>query len=420
MDEKLKRDILSDKQIRKFTAYGFLKNLKFFEPYLIIYLLGNNLTLFQIGILISIKEIIVNVFEIPSGFVADYFGKKKELCACFIFYIISFIFFFFSRGFYLAMLAMIFFGLGEAFRSGTHKAMIYTYLEQKSWQNHKTFVYGKTRSGSLIGSAVSSILGIIIILNVPSSGYIFLLSTIPYILDFMLILSYPNELDRGDVEISTFSEMIKSFKHSLIKNKELRVLILNESIFEASIAAIKDFVQPIMKMIIIGSGFILIQSMNADQNLKLIIGLVYAIINIFSAVASKKAYLLKKEKTNMAVLNILYVSLIVGLICLGIFIDMPVVVVIIFIIINLLLNLRKPIFVDEIDNHMAKKERATMLSVSSQMKSLMKVFIAPMVGFIADTSGIHMVMYFLAGLLVFFMFLLVIKNKKVEVTCRSD
>jgi len=26
---------------------------------------------------------------------------------------------------------MIFFGLGEAFRSGTHKAMIYGYLEEK-------------------------------------------------------------------------------------------------------------------------------------------------------------------------------------------------------------------------------------------------------------------------------------------------
>lgn len=412
MDKKLKKEILSDRQIKKFTAYGFLKNLKFFEPYLIIYLLANNLTLFQIGILISIKEIIVNVFEIPSGFVADYFGKKKELCTCFIFYIISFVLFFFSRGFYLAMVAMIFFGLGEAFRSGTHKAMIYTYLEQKSWSKHKTFVYGKTRSGSLIGSAVSSILGIIIILNVPSSGYIFLLSTIPYVLDFLLILSYPNDLDRGDVEVASFSEMIISFKHSLIRNKELRVLILNESIFEASIASIKDFIQPIMKMIIIGSGFILIQSMNADQNLKLIIGLVYAIINIFSAVASKKAYLLKKEKTNMAVLNILYVSLIVGLICLGIFIDMPIVVIIIFIIINLLLNLRKPIFVDEIDNHMAKKERATMLSVSSQMKSLMKVFIAPMIGFIADNSGIHMVMYFLAGLLVFFMLILLVKKTK--------
>jgi len=412
MDKKLKKEILSDKQIKKFTAYGFLKNLKFFEPYLIIYLLANNLTLFQIGILISIKEIIVNVFEIPSGFVADYFGKKKELCTCFIFYIISFMFFFFSRGFYLAMIAMIFFGLGEAFRSGTHKAMIYTYLEQKNWSNHKTFVYGKTRSGSLIGSAVSSILGIIIILNVPSSGYIFLLSTIPYILDFLLILSYPNDLDKGDVEVTSFTEMIISFKNSLIKNKKLRVLILNESIFEASIASIKDFVQPIMKMIIIGSGFIIIQSMNADQNLKLIIGLVYAVINIFSAVASKKAYLLKKQKTNMTVLNILYVSLIVSLIFLGCFIDMPIVVIIIFIIINLLLNLRKPIFVDEIDNHMAKKERATMLSVSSQMKSLMKVFIAPMIGFIADKSGIHMVMYFLAGLLVFFMLLLVIKKNK--------
>ncbi|MFA6843531.1 MAG: MFS transporter, partial [Bacilli bacterium] len=81
--ENQKKIILKDKQIIKFSLYGFLKNLQFFEAYLIIYLTSNSISLFEIGILIAIREIIVNIFEVPSGLMADYFGKKKELCLCF-------------------------------------------------------------------------------------------------------------------------------------------------------------------------------------------------------------------------------------------------------------------------------------------------------------------------------------------------
>ena len=44
---------------------------------------------------------------------------------------------------------MVFFGFGEAFRSGTHKAMIMAYLDKKDIKDSKSKVYGKTRSFSL-------------------------------------------------------------------------------------------------------------------------------------------------------------------------------------------------------------------------------------------------------------------------------
>ncbi|WIF95943.1 MFS transporter [Caminicella sporogenes] len=175
-------NIKNDKQIWKFCFYGFLKNLKFFEPYL---LNITNSNLFKIGILFSIKEIVTYIFEIPSGIFANNYGKKKELMLCFSFYIISFLFFFTGKNFFILALGMIFFGLGEAFRSGTHKAMIYSYLEQRGWFKHKTFVYGRTKSFSLLGSAVSAFLSIIFVLNFPSSRWIFLICIIPYILDFI-------------------------------------------------------------------------------------------------------------------------------------------------------------------------------------------------------------------------------------------
>ena len=52
---------------------------------------------------------------------------------------------------------MVFFALGESFRSGTHKAMILEYLKRNGLMAHKVAYYGHTRSWSQIGSAVMAL-----------------------------------------------------------------------------------------------------------------------------------------------------------------------------------------------------------------------------------------------------------------------
>jgi len=61
-----------------------------------IFFLSLGFSYFQIGSLISIREITRNIFEIPSGIFADQIGRKKSLQICFIMYIISFILFYYS------------------------------------------------------------------------------------------------------------------------------------------------------------------------------------------------------------------------------------------------------------------------------------------------------------------------------------
>lgn len=365
--------------------------------------MGNNITLLQIGILFAIREVIVNVFEIPSGFLADYFGRKKELSFSFLMYIVSFGFFYFSSTFWIAVVAMVFFGLGEAFRSGTHKAMIFTYLEQKGWAKQKTFVYGKTRSASLIGAALSAILSVIIILNVPNNGYIFLASIIPYILDFVLIMSYPKSLDNSDKEKRiTFKQMIQKLIKAFKVNKNLRHILIGEGFFEGAISSIKDFIQPILEIIIIGSGMVLISTMSSEDNLNIILGITYMFLNIFGSVASRNSYRLKKYQTGIFLTNFLYFSLVVVLAVLGLLIEYYYAVIICYLIIYLTQNFRKPIFIDELDENMPKDERATVLSIASQMKSLFIIVLAPLIGLVSDTYGIKYALIGLAILLLIF------------------
>ena len=387
--------IKKDKQIKKFSAYGFLKNLKFFEPYLVLFLLGNGLNFFQIGILYAIRESITYIFEVPSGFIADYFGRKKELYLCFSFYIISFVFFFMIGPFWIAVIAMSFFGLGEAFRSGTHKAMIYTYLEEKDWQGHKAFVYGRTRSFSLIGSAISSVLAIVLILNVPSSRYIFLASILPYILDLFLIMSYPESLNGERIHVE--GHVLKVMKDHLIgilKQPKLRIILFSSASFEAVFKSIKDYIQPILEMMIVSSGLVLISTMTPDENLKVILGMSYGIIYVISASAARRAYLLKKIMSSTALLNTFYVLLALCMISLFFIIrlDYYLLIIILYLVLYLLRDMRKPIFVEVCDDYMEKHQRATVLSVESQLRALFTVILAPVIGSIADQFGVSYVM----------------------------
>ncbi|MFO7780135.1 MAG: hypothetical protein R6W94_00755, partial [Spirochaetia bacterium] len=53
MKETFPRDL----QYAKFSAYGFLKNLRFFEPFMILFLLGQGLSYLQVGTLYAANAV---------------------------------------------------------------------------------------------------------------------------------------------------------------------------------------------------------------------------------------------------------------------------------------------------------------------------------------------------------------------------
>ncbi len=384
-------EIKKNKQIKKFCFYGFFKNLKFFEPYLFIYFLSNGLNFFMIGILFSIKEVMIYLFEIPSGVIADYYGKKNELKFCFIMYIISFILFFIGSNYLIMLLAMIFYGLGDAFRSGTHKAMIYEYLDQKNQFHLKNKVYGYTRSYSKMGSALSSFVSIIIILNLDQYRKIFIFSVVPYIIDFLLINSYPESLnEKIEKELSfkrIFSLMKKQIK-SIFKNVRLNLIIINSSVYNSIYSGIKDYIQPVIV------GFVLLYigevALDAETLTKITLGVLYGLFSIGSVIASRYSYRLNDFYSYETVMKSTFVIFAVSLFLVagGVRYDLPVLVIIIYFFIYISKDLRKIHLVEFAGNNMAKEERATVMSYNNQLKSTLLIVISPILGFIADTFGI--------------------------------
>ena len=185
-----------DLQFYKFSAYGFLKNFRLFDSFFILFLRSRGVSFLEIGTLYAVRETAINLIEIPTGLFADGWGRKKTMLTSFLSYISAFLLLYFSNSYAMLLTAMIFYAFGDACRTGTHKAMIFDYLKVKGWEDQKSDYYGNTRSWSQKGSALSALSAGLIVFITNNYSLIFLFSIIPYILDFLLILSYPSYLDR--------------------------------------------------------------------------------------------------------------------------------------------------------------------------------------------------------------------------------
>ncbi len=76
----------------RFCLYGFLKNQRYFEPFLILAFRQKDLAFATIGLLIAFREICVVVMEIPTGAVADALGRRRAMIASFVAYVGAFVF----------------------------------------------------------------------------------------------------------------------------------------------------------------------------------------------------------------------------------------------------------------------------------------------------------------------------------------
>ena len=112
--------------------------------------------------------------------------------------------------------------------------------------------YGHTRSWSQFGSAISALGAGLIVFYTGNYSSIFLASIIPYMMDMILIWSYPKFLDgemkklEGMRVKQKFLDVIKSFALSFKKSIFIKVLF-SLSIFSGYYNAVKDYVQPMIK-----------------------------------------------------------------------------------------------------------------------------------------------------------------------------
>lgn len=382
-----------DRQYYKFCGYGFFKNLRFFDPFLMLFFVDKGLNYAEIGTLYAIREVTVNALEVPSGFLADILGRKRAMITSFFAYIISFLLFYQLMHYWGFILAFLFYGIGDAFRTGTHKSMILAYIKSKGWEAAKTDYYGRTRSWSQRGSAIAAIISAGVVFITGDYNTVFLFSIVPYIINVILLSSYPSWLNgvrekKKESVKELFRTSFLQLKSTFSSFATFRAIVFTSG-FTGYYKAAKDYLQPMLMAAAVTIPMHL--KLEENQKTAVIIGVVYSSLFFLTAKASRSAGYMERRfnKTEKALTWLQGIGFLVGLLAgVAYYMDLRWLAIIFFIGILITQNLRRPVVVSYLSDRFDDQIMATALSAESQSETLFTALFALTFGLFINYFGV--------------------------------
>jgi len=379
----------------RFSLYGFLKNQRYFEPFLILAFLEKGLSFGQIGLLVGFREICINLMEVPTGAVADVVGRRRAMICSFVAYMGSFAVFGLSRPLWALFAAMFLFSVGEAFRTGTHKAIIFDWLAAEGRAGEKTRVYGYTRSWSKIGSAVNVVVAGAVVFVTRRYSVIFLFSILPCAANIVNFLTYPPALDGPKGGGRGVAEVLRVLWAALRRSwssRPLRRLLVEGAAFGGAFKAVQDYLQPVLKGHAHAAALALplLAGLADRQQTAVFVAVIYCVLHLGSSLASRRAEAFRVWAggeaaaarrlwwVDLGVFAALTAAVVAGLSPLAIAA---------FVVLAIIQNLWRPILVARFAEQADKAQMATALSIESQVRSLFAAVLAPTLGWAVDWAA---------------------------------
>ena len=378
--------------IFRFSLYGFLKNQQYYEPFLILFFRQRGFSFLEIGWLIAFREITINLLEIPSGAVADLYGRRRAMILCFSAFIASFAVFAVGRAYGTFFAAMFLFGMGDAFRTGTHKAIILHWLELEGRTDEKTRVYGVTRSWAQAGSALSVLIAAALVFYTGDYRHIFWFCILPYAAGLVNFLGYPRELEgshAGKVTVAeTFRVTWGAFRQTMRRGR-LRRLLAESLGFQGTYKVVKDYLQPILKSLAAtAAGLSLFGGIeDPTRRVAIVVGVVYFGLYLLNMIASRQAHraeALAGDEDRAARMIWGVAALVFLALAAATSMNCAVCATVVFILLAMIQNFWRPIQVGRIGSAADPATTATVLSVEMQCVSGFAALLAPLLGWLVD------------------------------------
>lgn len=374
----------------RFSLYGFLKNQTYFEPFLILFFLEQGLNFFEIGVAMGVGAAVSNLMEIPTGALADLYGRRRCMIASFVIYILSFLILAAGSSYWQLLFAVALVGSADAFRGGIHKAMILDWLRAQGRESERTRIYGYTRSWSKIGSAVSVLIGAALVFVTSNYRMIIYFAIIPYVLNLINLATYPAYLDavpKQKLSLTAVARHMWQVARESLKHPVLRRLTWETMGFQGVYEAVKDYLQPVLKVTALSLPLFL--DLGDKQRSALLIGLVYFVLHLLASASSRHSHSVSEwfgsdERASYRIWQIValaYVALLPALYFKASFIVIP-----IFVLLACAQNVWRPMLISRFDAHSDPSIGATLLSIESQAASLTTLILAPLLGRIIDLA----------------------------------
>jgi MFS family permease len=355
------------RNVYKNYVYVLIQNIDLTRGIWMIYLASKGMTLTQLGLLETIFHITSFAMEVPTGAVADIFGRKISRVLGRILSLVSVILLLVANSFLWFAISFIFSALSYNLESGAGDALVYDSLKEIGEEHSYMKISGRKELFYQVAGVISFFFGGYFATK--SYNIAFLLTIIIAIITILQSLTFieptigkmTSKLQHKNVFIDQLRSSIKVIKDT----PKVGFLIVFTEIVMAFCACIFFYLQNYLK----GNGYS-----------EVIIGIIYAVSSLTSAVVSTQVYLIEKKIKEQ---GLLFIMPFITIGCIwGIALSK-----FHYVFFVLLMVSEGVIYVsisDYINKMIPSENRATILSFASMAYSFFMITLFPFIGMIGD------------------------------------
>ncbi len=212
----------------------------------VVLLAARGFSLLEIGVAEGVFHIASLVMEVPSGALADVLGRKRAMLASFAMSMASSLLMIVSQGLVGVCLALVFAAWSYNFASGAREALAYDSLKSCGQEDHYLRYSSLEMAVYRVGSALAILLtGLTLLLGYKIANLIDMLLGLVCIAILLPVNEIEREAPKARVSIPRAAmDCFKESAHFLLRERHARRLMLANALLGASAILLSFFLQP--------------------------------------------------------------------------------------------------------------------------------------------------------------------------------
>jgi len=364
------------KHLWPFYLSEFVISLFFIiAPFQVLYFNSIGLSATKIGFLIAIFPLTTLIFEIPTGAIADLYGRKFSVLSGYFLEGIVLILIFLFKNYYMLLFLMFISAIAYTLTSGSFEAWVVDLVKSKKRNNLIKSYFGKSQSLLNLGLIFSGLLGAFLV-AVFDLRIMWLVGGGGFILGGFLLLFGEEKYQRREIKIKApIKNLYEQTKKSILYGYRHYVLF-----FLLSVSLILGIVGSLESLI---SWTPFLKSFNFPNYS---FGYLWSAMGVLGVIAPLISSRLIKNKNERNILIMLaFLTLIYGFIVL--FSNHLYLLLGVILFGSFLLDFEVPVWRNYFHRFISSNKRATVSSVRSMIFSLGAIIGMPLTGYLVDKIG---------------------------------
>ncbi len=336
----------------------------FFLPILALYFEKSLFSVTNVAIIFAVESLCIALFEIPTGAIADLFGRKKSIILAHVFVLAALVFLAIGG----SMTMFIFFAILNAFArslaSGTYSAFVYDTLKDENKEGHFKKVFGTLLAFWPLGASIGSVIGGY--LAKTSLSLPVLATFIPIFIVFILSL-FLKEPNYEKEDHKNIAKHMFNVSKLVIRNKQLVILLMASFVMIALGEAIHSLSPLFFRF----------------KEIPIVLfGYISALTFGFSSLGHYLSHDISEKFGNK--ITLIWISILSPLFILVATLSTGYILIIFFTIPSIFFGIKNPIMDHLINQEVDSGKRATVLSVYNFVGHLGLAIAMPLIGFYAE------------------------------------